>query len=671
MGNPTAANRLANSSSAYLRSAAHQPIDWYEYGEEAFDRAKELDRPILLDIGAVWCHWCHVIDRESYDDPEIAQIINENYVPVKVDRDQRPDVDARYQQVVSAMSGQGGWPLTGFLTYDGRLIYGGTYFPKHAMKDLLLKIRKLYEERKADIFSSAELLTDELVERKFKESQPPQQDIERLSDDFLEHVFSTIRGTYDAAHGGFGVQPKFPHFSTLELLNTCAFHSPEDTSARGMLEHTLREMALGGIYDQIAGGFHRYSVDRYWHVPHFEKMAYDNAEALKVYTQAYRLTGNPFFREVAMGIVHWVHEELSDQEHGGFYASQDADIDLQDDGDHFTWSIPEVEAILTPQEAGVVIRYYDLTEAGDMHDRPGRNVLWVRSSLEKIAEETLKDPAEIQEWLESARKKMRQHRLNNRPIPFIDKTLYVNWNGMFLAAWFEASDLLDWDEVRAFAGKTLERLIAEFYQPGKQVLHTTGVAGVLEDYVYFALANLKAYQSTGEPKYLEIAQDVMKLVIQNFEDKDLGGFFDIKPEPNSLGLLKFKRKPVEDSPSSSANAVATLVLIQLYYLTEDETYYQAAEKALYAFADRFQGYGIFVSALALALYYYLYPPLKIELLGGEKTLEHTARKVFYPGKLLLYRPEEDKAEARVCEGRTCLPPVTEPDELVRQMKRER
>ncbi|MBX2861512.1 MAG: thioredoxin domain-containing protein [Vampirovibrio sp.] len=647
-------SRLAEAQSSYLRSAAHQPIDWYEFGEEAFAKAKELDRPLLLDIGAVWCHWCHVIDRESYEDPEIAELINDNYIAVKVDRDQRPDIDARYQQAVMSLSGQGGWPLTGFLTYDGRLIHGGTYFPPHTMKALLTRIAEVYHAKKAEIFTDDQMLTDVMAaEHNQNRTQALQNalsnDAQEITPQVYQGILQSIRQSYDRYHHGFGQQPKFPHFSTLEFLITLEAQEP-DTQNLEMIEKVLTAMAQGGIYDQIAGGFHRYSVDAEWHVPHFEKMAYDNAEALTVYAQAARQTKDERFknlaRETVLSTIAWVNRDLSDQTQGGFYASQDADINLEDDGDHFTWTIDEVKAILTSAEIELVLRYYDLTSGGDMHERPGRNVLWIKASLD----------ANEQKLLTQVKEKMLAERLK-RPIPFIDDTLYTNWNGMMICGYLEAAMLLDLSDAQAFALKSLDRILELFYQPNQAVLHTHGIPGVLEDYTWLAKANLKAYMVSGETRYLETAEDITNLVLTGFEDKEVGGFFDTKMDSNAVGLLKFRRKLLDDSPSSSANSIMLQVLNSLYTLTEKDIYNTSLKRALPSLTLETEGRGGFVAAFGLAIHQYLNPPLKLEIVGDSPELTEAAKKTFYPGKLLKYTSEASTPELRPCFGPRCLAPI--------------
>ncbi len=349
--NPSVENgsRLAESTSPYLRSAAHQPVAWYEWGEAAFARAAKENKPILLDVGAVWCHWCHVMDRESYENPTIAAMINKFFIPVKVDRDERPDVDARYQSAVSAVSGQGGWPLTGFLTPDGRPFFGGTYFPpedamgRPGFPRILQAVADAYANRRDELERAAVALADAVTK-----SESFSGASGNFDPGIIEHSVNATTELFDPKNGGFGRAPKFPHSQAVDLLLE-QFQATREERLLHISERTLVNMANGGVYDQLAGGFHRYSVDERWLVPHFEKMSYDNSELLKNYVHAWQVTGKPFFREVAEGIIGWVNETLSDQQNGGFYASQDADYSLDDDGDYFTWTLEEMRAVLTPR----------------------------------------------------------------------------------------------------------------------------------------------------------------------------------------------------------------------------------------------------------------------------------------------------------------------------------
>src|SRR6266436_2994081 len=384
-------NALAKASSAYLRSAMHQPIYWHEWGEEAFATAKRENKPILLDIGAVWCHWCHVMDRESYDDPEIAQLVNERFVAVKVDRDERPDIDSRYQVAVSSISGQGGWPLTAFLTPDGKPFYGGTYFPPNdhygrpSFKRVLLAISDAYREKNGEVVEQAKMVENALSRAESFAGRSGE-----FSPKVIDAIVESALKMFDPQNGGFGSAPKFPHPAVLDLLIDRHARSG-DERLRDVFVPTLEKMARGGIYDQLAGAFHRYSVDERWLVPHFEKMSYDNSELLKNYLHAAQLTEKhdweASFSDTAQSIVLWVISVLSDQENGGFYASQDADYSLDDDGDYFTWTLDEVRAVLTPEESRVIELYYDVEAHGEMHHNPAKNVLWVASDAADIAKQ--------------------------------------------------------------------------------------------------------------------------------------------------------------------------------------------------------------------------------------------------------------------------------------------
>ena len=382
MSSENPGNELAKAASAYLRSAAHQPVLWREWNGAAFAQAQAEDKPILLDIGAVWCHWCHVMDRESYENAEVARVINESFIPVKVDRDERPDIDARYQVAVSALTGQGGWPLTAFLTPDGKPFFGGTYFPpddrsgRPGMKRLLEAIAHNYRTHRDQIHESAAKIAEALSEvEHFKEGE------EAADEQVVKAIVESIGGMFDAQNGGFGNAPKFPHPTAIDLLLEAYLETRQEWLLT-IVTTTLEHMGRGGVYDQIGGGFHRYSVDERWIVPHFEKMSYDNAGLLGNYLRAYQMTGNTFFREIALGILGFLENVLSHPE-AGFYASQDADINLDDDGDYFTWTLEELNAVLDGPEARVAALYYHIDAQGEMHHNPAKNVLFIDQPLER------------------------------------------------------------------------------------------------------------------------------------------------------------------------------------------------------------------------------------------------------------------------------------------------
>ena len=684
-------NRLKDSTSPYLRSAAHQPVDWHEWGEEAFARARAENKPILLDIGAVWCHWCHVIDRESYENPEIAAIINRLYVPVKVDRDERPDVDSRYQSAISAISGQGGWPLTAFLTPDGKPFFGGTYFPpedamgRPGFKRILASIAEAFKTRRTEVDTSAVALEEAVAKSEvFRAARG------EFNAGIVDAVVESALHLFDEHNGGFGQSPKFPHASAVDLLLE-RYQSTRDSHLLLVADRTLEAMASGGVYDQLGGGFHRYSVDERWCVPHFEKMTYDNSELLKNFLHGYQVTSKPLFRETAEGIISWVNEVLSDQARGGFYASQDADQTLDDDGDYFTWTQAEVRAVLSAEESRAVELYYDVNKRGEMHHNPEKNVLWVASSVDELAAKMGLDESNTRILLARAKGKLLAARRQRHPTPAIDTTIYVGWNAMFVSAYLEAARVLGRKDCRQFALKTLDRLIAEAWDESKGFLHRVGgprLEGTLDDQIFAAAALLDAYESTLDSKYFEKAERTMRLAVERFGDPEGGGFFDRAKDAAPMGGLEVRRKPLQDSPTPGTNSVAVIVLDRLYAFTGEKLYRDWAEKTLEAFIGLVPQYGLFAATYGLAALLHSRHPIQVVVLGSADDpkaaeLEKAANEVYRFGKALLRvtpqrltsaslapalretLPHLDaaKPQALVCIETTCHPPVTTPDKL--------
>ncbi|MGA9885056.1 MAG: thioredoxin domain-containing protein [Candidatus Acidiferrales bacterium] len=685
-------NRLKDSVSAYLRSAAHQPIDWNEWGEDAFAKARADEKPILLDIGAVWCHWCHVIDRESYENAEIAEIINRLYIPVKVDRDERPDVDARYQSAVSAISGQGGWPLTAFLTPDGKPFFGGTYFPpddsmgRPGFKRILLAISDAFKNRRADIDQSWRALEQAVAKAEIF------QDSRGVFDPGIIHnIVESAISQFDERHGGFGNAPKFPHSGAIDFLLE-RYQATRDERLLHIAERTLEGMALGGVYDQLGGGFHRYSVDERWCVPHFEKMSYDNSELLKNYLHGYQVTAKPLYRDIAEGIISWVTDVLSDQQHGGFYGSQDADQTLDDDGDYFTWTLAEVRDALSPDEARAIEIFYDVAEDGEMHHDPARNVLWVASHIEALAQKLGLDPAGAAVLLARARGKLLAARMERRPVPAVDRTHYVGWNAMFVSAYLEAARVLNRPDCSDFALKTLDRILVEAWDESKGFLHRVGgprLEGILDDQVFAIGALLDAWETTLDRRYFETAERAMRLCIERFADPDGGGFFDRAKDAAPLGGLDVRRKPLQDSPTPGANSVAAMMLDRLAALTGEKLYSEFAEKTLEAFIGSMPQYGLYAANYALAALLHSRHPLQIVITGNAgdtaaSDLESGAIGIYRFGKTVLrITPERllqgalpaalretlphldaTKSEAMVCVGNTCHPPITNRAQII-------
>ncbi len=651
------ANSLSRASSAYLRSAMHQPILWHEWSTEAFATAQRENKPMLLDIGAVWCHWCHVMDRESYDDPEIAAIVNEHFVAVKVDRDERPDIDSRYQAAVQAVSGQGGWPLTAFLTPDGKPFYGGTYFPpqdhygRPSFRRVLLSIANAYKEKHGDVVEQAALVENAIVQSESFHGRSG-----RVSSAVITAIQESAFKMFDNLNGGFGSAPKFPHPSALDLLIERYARLPPrrgteegpgrnaNTDLQNLIVTTLDRMANGGVYDQLAGGFHRYSVDERWVVPHFEKMCYDNSELLKNYVHAFQATGSQFFADVARDIMRWMDEWLSDRERGGFYASQDADINMDDDGDYFTWTLDETRSTLTEEETQAVALRYDINEIGEMHHNPAKNVLYVRAPLDEIARRMNLSTDRVGELLATAKKKMYAARLQ-RPTPFVDKTAYVGWNSLCISAYLEAGKVLHLAEARRFALRSLDRVLSKAYKFGENsqpasLQHVVAysdpkaehrqVAGMLDDYAFTALACLDAYEATADLSYFNFARSIADAMIMRFFDSTSGGFFDSEPaaDGKSFGVLATRRKPLQDSPTPAGNPMAAIALVRLQHYTGDPGYRDKAEQTLETFAGVAEQFGIFAATYGIAVVHLLESPVQVVVIaeedGNANSLEEAA-----------------------------------------------
>jgi uncharacterized protein YyaL (SSP411 family) len=699
-------NALANAASAYLRSAMHQPVEWNEWGEEAFAKAQAEDKPILLDIGAVWCHWCHVMDRESYEDAATAKVINDHFVAVKVDRDERPDVDTRYQAAVSSISGQGGWPLTAFLTPDGKPFFGGTYFPpddrhgRPSLRRVLLTMAEAFRDRRDEVNDSAGSVMAAIEHNESfvgRGGNPGPELVAKL-------VSSTLK-LFDARSGGFGSQPKFPHPGAIDLLLDAASRVSGGGEGAGQAAKmaamvTLEKMSKGGIYDHLAGGFHRYSVDERWLVPHFEKMSYDNSELLKNYVHAYQTFVEPECARVAKETIRWIDEWLSDRERGGFYASQDADFSLDDDGDYFTWTQAEAAEVLTAEEMEIAGAYYDIGEMGDMHHNPAKNVLHVRGTLEGVAKANGVSVEVAKERLASAKGKLYAARLK-RPTPYVDKTVYVAWNGMMVSAYLEAGRVLGMPEVRDFALKSLDRVLAEAWSATTGMAHVvaygeTGgvgarVAGVLEDYVFVAHAALDAWEATGELRYYAAAEEIAEGALKRFYDPVGGGFFDTEAAAEGearLGALTTRRKPLQDSPTPAGNSVAAALLLRLEALSGREDYHVKALDTLETFAGVVEHFGLYAASYGLALQRLVQQPAQVCVIGDDAEawqLEAVSLARYAVNKSVI-RLRRDQLGALppmlaetlphlpglmdagsiavVCSGNRCLPPVKTADELV-------
>jgi uncharacterized protein YyaL (SSP411 family) len=699
-------NALSRASSAYLRSAMHQPIQWHEWGDDAFAAAQRDNKPILLDIGAVWCHWCHVMDRESYESGETAEIINREFIAVKVDRDERPDVDSRYQLAVSAISGTGGWPLTVFLTPEGKPFYGGTYFPpddrygRPSFKKILIAIADAYRDRRDEVVKSADETMHMLANAEGFAGHRAE-----FSSRIVGVMVQSAVSIFDENNGGFGGAPKFPHASAIDLLLDWYARTKEERVST-VITTTLTRMSKGGVYDQLGGGFHRYSVDDRWIVPHFEKMAYDNSELLKNYVHAYQVFGYEYYLHIASDIVRWMDEWLSDRKYGGFYASQDADINLDDDGDYFTWTVDEAKAVLSPDEFTAIALHFDIGEVGEMHHNPAKNVLWVSMLSDEIAGKMGRDITDVIDLLAIARAKLNAARLK-RPTPYIDKTIYTNWNAMCISAYLHYARVTRRSNVRQFALRSLDRILAEAWSPELGLSHVIAysdpsaqkrfVRGLLDDYAYTAIACLDAYEISGDFSYFRFAREIADEMIRRFADATSGGFFDTEPsleEKLKLGALSAQRKPFQDAPTPAGNPCAAIALLRLHAYTNDAKYRDKAEDTLEVFAGAAEQFGVYAGTYGIAATWLARPHTQIVVVGEDENTEallKAAAGPFAVNRSVVHLTgseavaqnlppvlaetipnvpalKEKKSFALVCTDFACLPPIEDPEQLSAVMR---
>jgi uncharacterized protein YyaL (SSP411 family) len=679
-------NRLMHETSPYLLQHAHNPVDWYPWGPEALQKARAENKPILLSIGYSACHWCHVMEHESFEDPQIAAMMNEHFVNIKVDREERPDLDHIYQNVVQLLSGQGGWPLTMFLTPDQEPFYGGTYFPpedrygRPGFPRIMRAVVDAYHNRRTDVVKSVEQISEALQKLSAVEDSAGTP-----TPDMLENAARVLASHVDMVHGGFGTQPKFPNPSNLEFLLRF-WRATGNENFLNMVKLTLQKMAYGGIYDQLGGGFHRYSVDSHWLVPHFEKMLYDNAQLLPLYLELYQITGEPFYARIARETLTYVQREML-QPGGGFYATQDADSEGEE-GKFFVWTKAEVEAILG-DDARLFCRYYDVTETGNWEH--GQNILHLTISLEQLARIFNQEPATVAPRIEAARATLFAVR-EQRSKPFRDEKVLTSWNALMVSGMLQAATVLDDTTALQAATDTLAFLQRQMWRDGRLLsVYKDGQAklnGYLDDYAFLVNAQLDAFEATFERPYLAFAETLTAVLLTEFWDEEQGGFFFTG---KSHEALISRTKSAFDQAIPSGLSMATRALLRLYYYTGRSDYLQRAEQVLRLFRRQMEQQPFGFGGLLTALDFYLHKPQEIVLVGHLDTPEAQAllqaiRRQYLPNKTLLHidpqRLEETlqalpllgdvlagktqvngKATVYVCHNFTCSLPVTEAEAL--------
>ena len=710
---------LADSRSPFLRHGAEQPVNWLPWGPEAFARARRENRPILLDIGAVWCHWCHVMDHESYEDPETAALINELFVPIKVDRDERPDVDARYQRAVQAVSGQGGWPLTAFLTPEGEVFYGGTYFPpedrygRPSFRRVLETVARVWREEPERAAEQARLIRQHVSA--YQQAEVEEGDVTR---GIVDGAVAAFMQGFDGRHGGFGGAPKFPNAGAIELFLDRYLDGGRALERR-IVTSTLTAMACGGIHDHLGGAFHRYSTDAEWLVPHFEKMAADNGALLEAYARAYAVFRDPLYRAAAEGIVAYYREVAPAlREAGGFPASQDADVGPHDDGDYWTWTREEIrEALAAGRRGGepggggaaggtgggvggdgvesdvdllervAVLRFgLDRADATMPTDRT-RHVLYLARDPAEIASEVGVDEAEAERLAAEVARRLRAAR-DARPRPFVDETLYAGWASLVASGHLAAARYLGDDEAGRAALRALDRIWDEGFDVEDGVTHRVGDAeagAYLEDQAYFAAALVDAYEWSQRPEYLERARRVVDVMLRRFLESESGALSDRPLDEAGEGLLAEPHLPIVDAPAPSGNGVAAITLLRLAAITGDEVYDRRAREILAAFAGSATQIPTALATYVRAVDWATSPVTTVVVVGAEgdaaaDALFRTALGTYRPRTVLRrFAPDAVPAEtlppalaamvsaeaprAYVCAGQTCAAPVSEPDAL--------
>lgn len=679
-------NRLIKETSPYLLQHAHNPVDWFPWGSEAFEVARREQKPVLLSIGYSACHWCHVMEHESFENEAIAKLMNENFVNIKVDREERPDVDHIYMNAVQLMTHHGGWPMTVFLTPDAVPFYAGTYFPPEDRYNMpgfprvLISMADAFRERPDDIAETATSVLSEL-----QRSTAVKESSELLSTDLLDEAYGGIIRNYDPTNGGFGSAPKFPPAMTLEfLLHT--FYRSGEPQALEIVRHTCRKMAEGGIYDHLGGGFHRYSTDAKWLVPHFEKMLYDNALLSRLYLHYYQISNDEYARTVAEGILDYVVREMTDPL-GGFYSTQDADSEGVE-GKFFVWSADEIKELLGERDAALFAAYYNVTEAGNFEDE---NILNVARDLSEVAAAENVTPEQLREVLEKGRKKLFAAR-EKRVKPARDEKVLTAWNGLMLASFAEAAAILnrpDYKEVAKrnarFVLDNLSRdgLLLRTYKEGQAKLNA-----YLEDYAFYIDGLVTLYETTGELEWFKEACALTDTMIDEFWDDEEGGFFFTGRSHEELIV---RAKDFFDNATPAGNSVAAETLLRIGLLADNSDYQRRAATLLRLTAAAVRRYSSGFGRMLCAFDFYLAAPREIAIIGTSGSADTAALleqvwRPYLPNKvvaqaspvdaeatglipLLRNRPQiNGEASAYVCENFTCKEPVTAAQDLASQLE---
>ena len=666
---PRTPNRLIHETSPYLKQHAYNPVDWFPWGEEALAKAKLLDRPIFLSIGYSACHWCHVMEHESFEDPEVGRILSEHFISIKVDREERPDLDQIYMTAVQLLTQHGGWPMSVFLTPGLEPFYGGTYFPptdRHglpAFKKLVTALAEAWKNRRTEIATNAVQIVAGIQES--MQLAPPADaakgaDAERIyAEALLRNAGRTLQRAFDTVHGGFGRAPKFPHPMELRLLLRIAYRFGDD-SALEMVTKSLDHMAMGGIYDQLGGGFHRYSTDERWLAPHFEKMLYDNALLTMAYLEAYQVTNNEYYREIVEETLAYVLREMTSPD-GAFYSTQDADSEGVE-GKFFVWTLAEIEKLLGPADAKLFASVYDVTALGNWE---GHNILHLSRGLDVEARMLSIPIDELKARLKRCSDKLLAER-SKRIWPGRDEKVLTAWNGLMIASFAKAAQVLENPAYAQAATRAADFLLTTMRRADGRLYRTTlgnvppKLNGYLEDYAYLADALVTLYEATFEPRWIASAVELSGILYTQFWDETDGGFFFTSRDHETLIA---RNKDPHDNATPSGNSMAVCALLRLAKLTSDGHLAEMAERTLHLFGGLMGRSPMAAGQMLCALDFKFGPVKEIAVVGDAKNAEvievlRHLRRPFRPNQVVAWKATGSEEALPLLKDRSALGNVT-------------
>ena len=697
-------NRLAQTQSPYLLQHAENPVDWYPWGDEAFEKARAEDKPIFLSVGYATCHWCHVMEHESFEDDEVAALMNEHFVAIKVDREERPDVDALYMSVTQALTGHGGWPMTVLLTPERKPFFAGTYFPKHSrgqrpgMLDILPQVAAKWAEDRQAVEGSAEHITDAV-----RQGLEVEASGEALGADVLDTAYNQLAARFDAQHGGFGAAPKFPTPHNLLFLLREAQRAGTDSLVGGralhMAETTLRAMRRGGLWDHVGFGFHRYSTDARWVLPHFEKMLYDQALLAMAYVEAYQLTRNDAYRQTAEEIFEYIARDLTSPD-GAFFSAEDADSlnaeGEKEEGAFYVWSWNDFMQALGERNGVIWAALYNIERDGNFRDeatqqKTGDNVLYRTVDAKEAAERLEVQPEAFEQRLEEMRATLFEAR-SQRPRPLLDDKVLTDWNGLMIAALAKAAWAFDAPEYAERAARAADFLLTTMRTDAGRLLHRyrngdAAIPGLLDDYAYLVWGLTELHQATFETRWLQAARDLHATMRRHFEDAEHGGLF-LSPDDGERLLVR--QRAYYDGATPSGNAVAAYNSLRLARLTGQTDLEDQAERIGASAGEAARQHPVAHTMMMNALAFAVGPAQEVTIAGEPgadetEALLGTLRTLYLPNAVVHLRPpdadtlaalapytraqtmRDGAATAYVCENFACQTPVTAPDDLARQL----